>query len=69
MINKFPFIAKKTFDEKEYSVSEYTMSEILASVYDYIEETGKKEGILFLYTFLFCFNEKRWKNQTLFNKK
>ena len=43
-----PFIAKKTFDEKEYSVSEYTMSEILASVYDYIEKTGKKEGILFL---------------------
>ena len=43
-----PFIAKKTFNEKEYSVSEYTMSEILASVYDYIEETGKKEGILFL---------------------
>lgn len=43
-----PFIAKKSFDEKEYSVSEYTMSEILASVYEYIEETGKKEGILFL---------------------
>lgn len=43
-----PFIAKKTFDQKEYSVSEYTMSEILASVYNYIEETGKKEGILFL---------------------
>ncbi len=43
-----PFIAKKTFDEKEYSVSEYTMSEILASVYNYIEITGKKEGILFL---------------------
>lgn len=43
-----PFIAKKTFDEKEYSVSEYTMSEILASIYNYIEETGKKEGILFL---------------------
>ncbi len=43
-----PFIAKKSFDKKEYSVSEYTMSEILASVYDYIEETGKKEGILFL---------------------
>ncbi len=43
-----PFIAKKIFDEKEYSVSEYTMSEILASVYNYIEETGKKEGILFL---------------------
>ncbi len=43
-----PFITKKKFGEKEYDVSEYTMSEILASVYDYIEETGKKEGILFL---------------------
>ena len=43
-----PFITKKKFGEEEYDVSEYTMSEILASVYDYIEETGKKEGILFL---------------------
>lgn len=43
-----PFIAKKKFGDKEYDVSEYTMSEILASVYDYIEKTGKKEGILFL---------------------
>ena len=43
-----PFIEKKTYGGKEYSVSEYTMSEIIASVYDMIEETGKKEGILFL---------------------
>ena len=43
-----PFIEKKNYGGKEYSVSEYTMSEIIASVYDMIEETGKKEGILFL---------------------
>jgi MoxR-like ATPase len=43
-----PFIEKKTFGGKEYNVSEYTMSEIIAAVYDMIEETGKQEGILFL---------------------
>ena len=43
-----PFITKKLFGDKEYDVSEYTMSEILASVYSYIEKTDKKEGILFL---------------------
>lgn len=43
-----PFIEKKVYGGKEYSVSEYTMSEIIASVYDMIEETGKQEGILFL---------------------
>ena len=43
-----PFIQTKTYGGKEYSVSEYTMSEIIASVYDMIEETGLKEGILFL---------------------
>jgi hypothetical protein len=43
-----PFIAKKVYGGKEYSVSEYTMSEIIASVYDMMEETGLKEGILFL---------------------
>ena len=43
-----PFIATKTYGGREYSVSEYTMSEIIASVYDIMEETGKKEGILFL---------------------
>ena len=43
-----PFIATKNYGGKEYSVSEYTMSEIIASVYDRMEETGVKEGILFL---------------------
>ena len=43
-----PFISKKTYGGKEYDVSEYTMSEIIASVYDMIEDTGHKEGILFL---------------------
>ena len=43
-----PFIAKKNYGGKEYSVSEYTMSEIIASVYDMMEDTGVKEGILFL---------------------
>ena len=41
-----PFIVKKTYGGKEYEVSEYSMSEIIASVYDMIEATGLKEGIL-----------------------
>lgn len=43
-----PFIAKEEFDGVEYNVSEYTMSEIIASVYKIQKETGYKEGILFL---------------------
>lgn len=43
-----PFIQKKNYDGKEYSVTEYTMSEIVASVHDKIESTGRKEGILFI---------------------
>lgn len=43
-----PFIVKKSYGGCEYSVSEYTMSEIIASVYDRIENDGVKEGILFL---------------------
>ena len=43
-----PFIEKESFAGKEYSVTEYTMSEILASVYHLMEKTGIKEGILFL---------------------
>lgn len=43
-----PFIETKIYGGKEYSVSEYTMSEIIASVYDMIETAGTKEGILFL---------------------
>lgn len=43
-----PYIAHKVYGGEEYGVSEYTMSEIIASVYDMIETTGRKEGILFL---------------------
>ncbi len=43
-----PFIVEKEYGGKTYSVSEYTMSEILASVYDEMKKTGKNEGILFL---------------------
>ncbi|MBP3761789.1 MAG: AAA family ATPase [Ruminococcus sp.] len=43
-----PYIEKKIYDGKEYSVSEYTMSEIIASIYDLMENTGIKEGILFI---------------------
>ncbi|WMJ83333.1 ATP-binding protein [Oscillospiraceae bacterium LTW-04] len=43
-----PFIEKRSFDGKEYAVTEYTMSEILASVYTLMEKTGIREGILFL---------------------
>lgn len=43
-----PFIVQKNYGGQEYDVSEYTMSEILASVYDMMEETGLREGILFL---------------------
>ncbi len=43
-----PFIEKRTYGGEEFSVTEYTMSEILASVYRLMERTGLKEGILFL---------------------
>jgi DNA polymerase III delta prime subunit len=43
-----PFILKKTYGGREYSVTEYTMSEIIGSVYDKMESTGLREGILFI---------------------
>ena len=43
-----PFIEQRTYGGREFSVTEYTMSEILASVYELMERTGLKEGILFL---------------------
>lgn len=43
-----PFIRQKMYGGQEYAVTEYTMSEIVASIYDKIEETGLKEGILFI---------------------
>lgn len=43
-----PFISEREFDGKKYAVTEYTMSEIVASIYDKIEQTGISEGILFI---------------------
>ena len=43
-----PFISHKEYAGKEYNITEYTMSEIIASVYDLMENSGVKEGILFL---------------------
>lgn len=43
-----PFISQKEYGGRNYAVTEYTMSEIIASVYDKMEETGLKEGILFI---------------------
>ena len=43
-----PFIAHRTYCGMEFDVSEYTMSEIIASVYEMMESTGVREGILFL---------------------
>lgn len=43
-----PFISHRLYDGMETDISEYTMSEIIASMYDVMEESGLKEGILFL---------------------
>ncbi len=43
-----PFISKRQYQSTEYAVTEYTMSEIVASVYEKMEETGLRQGILFL---------------------
>lgn len=43
-----PFIQQKSYDGVSYSVTEYTMSEIIASIYEKMERTGVREGILFI---------------------
>lgn len=43
-----PKIVSRKFGDNIVDITEYTMSEIIASVYDTMEKTGKKEGILFL---------------------
>ena len=43
-----PFIRQKVYGGREYSVTEYTMSEIIASIYETMERTGLKNGILFI---------------------
>lgn len=43
-----PFISHREYEGMRYDVSEYTMSEIIASIYDVMRESGVREGILFL---------------------
>ena len=43
-----PFIKEEEFEGTKYSITEYTMSEIIASIYHKMKETGQKEGILFI---------------------
>ncbi len=43
-----PFISHREYQGMKYDVSEYTMSEIIASVYEVMEQSGIREGILFL---------------------
>jgi hypothetical protein len=43
-----PMISEKSYGGRNYSVTEYTMSEIIGAIYDQIERSGVKEGILFL---------------------
>ena len=43
-----PFISHKEYQGMKFDISEYTMSEIIASIYEVMEKSGIKEGILFL---------------------
>ena len=43
-----PFISEKTYSGKNVHVTEYTMSEIVAAIYNKIEDTGLSEGLLFI---------------------
>ena len=43
-----PFISHREYQGVKFDVSEYTMSEIIASIYEVMENSGITEGILFL---------------------
>ncbi len=43
-----PVLTEKRFAGQAYTVTSYTMSEIIASVYEQMEKTGCTDGILFL---------------------
>lgn len=43
-----PIIKQKEYDGVRYDISEYTMSEIIAAVYELMERSGIRSGILFL---------------------
>ena len=43
-----PVIEHRSYKDFDYDASEYTMSEIIASIYEYMRKTGLEHGILFL---------------------
>ena len=43
-----PFLSHHSYGGREVTITEYSMSEIIAAVYDQIERSGVREGILFL---------------------
>ena len=43
-----PVIREEEYHGETFSVTEYTMSEIIASIYDKMKKTGLTQGILFL---------------------
>ena len=43
-----PVVSEKTYGDKNVKVTEYTMSEIIASIYNEMEEKNTDRGILFL---------------------
>lgn len=43
-----PILEETEYQGESYTTTRYTMSEIIASIYDTMKETGCKEGILFL---------------------
>ena len=43
-----PMIKEEVYQGEKYTITEYTMSEIIASIYRTMEETGLTEGLLFI---------------------
>lgn len=43
-----PYLSEREYGGRKCTISEYSMSEIIASIYEVIAKSGKKEGILFL---------------------
>ena len=56
-----PFIQEKEYGGKTVSVTEYTMSEIIASVYDKIEKTGIRKESCFWMRSTAC--RRRWRRR------
>lgn len=43
-----PAIVRRRYGETEFEITEYTMSEIIAAIYECMEATGLQRGVLFL---------------------